>query len=162
MKFIKYLLFGILLFCSSLNAQESGNAQKIIGVWQKGDDITTRNGISDNYRFYKDGTFYYSIYEEATVSIHRISSIKGTYKVYGDSIIFKIISFSERIDGEVYYEPSLGNWCYEGGKFVNREQQNSPPTTVGIKFVKENKKDIIIIDNFNKFFKISKDPDKNF
>lgn len=152
------IVLSILLQFSFLCLKSQISSNQIVGTWQiKSAQVSS--ALHENYRFFADGTFiyYFDSYDEAK----RIISVRGTYKIDHDKIIFKILSRKEIVGGKIIKasEGFQKGWTLFGGDVTEIQQTDSEEESCVIKTCSSEKSmECIKIDN-ESYFKVSENPD---
>jgi hypothetical protein len=155
MKHINLIIIALLFTGSVCLAQVKKHS--IIGVWQVGTAQMADAWLA-NYRFYKNGTFKYTLNEYDDLS--RIRQAKGTFKLKGDTLTLIIKSRIEEVGGDLV-QGSPGFQAEElvldDTKTVAVKQKNVEP----IHFVLEwhtGKSSISFQIQNNRYYIVSRDP----
>ena len=153
----------ILILLLSLSACSSSQVlvnKELTGVWQN-ETKEIASGWLDTYQFFDDSHFIFNLnqYDEA----RRVLSLKGHYRIKGDTLFFKVDSTVELVGG--YFERSTftsihGSWSLSGN--VTKKEIKLPDTEEQYAIIKrcneEKQIDCILIDE-SIYYKMSSKPE---
>jgi len=145
-------------------AQQKGDStirqSEIIGIWQLNSSVVS-SALKSNFQFYKTGKFVYNIDEYN--DLNPIRSISGKFKMEGSTLYLKIEEIRKLAEYKVVESSpafQFGPFVLDGGKIITVKQSDSTYSEHEIKIVKNQKTKCVTID-FDKYFKLSSDPDKS-
>ena len=156
--FIKLFLISILWLPSSNVQKENPD---FVGIWQAYNG-TISSALKENFRFYKDGKFRYSVSEYDDFNPMR--AINGQYRLEKNTLYLQISSYELLTGFQVTpSEPSFhfGSFQLSGGKITVVKQSDKSPSEHEIKILNSSAKATMELDNV-KYYKLSGDPDDKF
>lgn len=166
MKVIAIIVLSIMCSFSPIQQPLNSNRKQldeknIIGVWQaKSDEMTS--GWLDTYQFFANGEFTFnpSQYD----GLKRIISIKGKYRIIGDSLFFLVQYTKEATGGDIVRSETStlsDSWALEGVKIIEIKHENKEEQKAAIELGQPsaNGNSCILIDK-RKYYKMQSDPTK--
>ncbi|MEZ5344741.1 MAG: hypothetical protein R2681_04205 [Pyrinomonadaceae bacterium] len=161
--FNKSLLIAVLLVLSISSSYAQNKISdktiktELVGVWQ--DAPSVGSGMSDNYRFFADGTYKFN-YNEMDAA-KRLLSHEGKWSVAEGKLVLVIDTVVLLIGGKLVEATgsAASEFEIEGGEVIRKKIMPAEKLTLGLgAFLKEELHNTTTIGDV-KYWKLSSDPD---
>ncbi len=149
----------ILLFIACSTCGDTLSAQhklSISGIWTDAKAYGS-DTYGETYRLRHDSTFEYS-YSNYEWAGRRILSFQGTYRLVGDSLVFRITSSTEIIGGTIDWDgpPNDLGWIVTNGKVKKITQSQQKDITLSYEFISDDNHTYLVIEG-RKFLLLNED-----
>jgi hypothetical protein len=147
------ILLMFIAFGAGADSLSAQSIPAIVGIWTDAGAYGSAT-YGETYRFRHDNTFeyYYSAYQWAG---RRIQSFQGTYRLTGDSIVFRIAYSTEIIGGTIDWYGDCG-WIVTNGRVEKVKQPVRKNITLFIHFMSDESHAYIMIED-HKFILLNRD-----